>query len=67
MSIIQQIYNQCDNDNLIPSKDPGPIKIGPDCYVVYATELNDYCKKSGNCRVERFYALTGGETIKIIK
>jgi hypothetical protein len=67
MTINQQIYDQCDTDNLIPSRDPGPIKIGPDCYLVYATELNNHCKTSGRCRVERFYALTGGESIRIIK
>lgn len=67
MTITEQIYNQCSTDNLIPSRDPGPVKIGPDCYLVYATDLSEFCRKTGKCRVERFYALTGGESIRIIK
>ena len=42
MTITEQIYNQCNTDNLIPSRDPGPVKIGPDCYLVYATDLSEF-------------------------
>jgi hypothetical protein len=43
-----------------------PIKVGPDCYMFYATPLDAMCRKKGLCVVEPFYALTGGDTIVIM-
>ena len=42
-----------------------PVKIGPDCYLVYATQRTGQCTDKGECKVEQYYALTGGKTIKI--
>jgi len=43
-----------------------PVKLGPDCYYFYATYLDDNCHRLGFCKEEKFYALTGGETIEIL-
>ena len=43
-----------------------PIKVGPDCYMFYATPLDALCRKKGLCVIHPYYALTGGETIVII-
>ena len=43
-----------------------PIKVGPDCYMFYATPLNALCRKKGLCTIHPYYCLTGGETIVIM-
>ena len=43
-----------------------PVKVGPDCYMFYATPLNALCRKKGLCTIHPYYALTGGETIAIM-
>ena len=44
-----------------------PIKITADCYIFYATPMNEDCTKHGNCKVLQYYALTGGECVRILK
>ena len=41
-----------------------PIKLTADCYIIYATPIDDDCKSNGKCQVKQYYALTG-KTIKI--
>ncbi len=43
-----------------------PIKVGPDCYMFYATPLDPMCRKKGLCVVKPYYALTGGDTLTIM-
>ena len=43
-----------------------PVKLTADCYIFYAVPLNDKCVGNGDCQVKQYYALTGGETIKIV-
>ena len=66
-TIAELIYNECTAMGLLIDKSLNPIKVGPDCYMLYATELNDNCKQYGNCQQKRFYALTGGEQIQIVE
>lgn len=43
-----------------------PVKVGPDCYMFYATALDYLCRKHGQCRYQPYYALTGGNVIQIL-
>lgn len=43
-----------------------PVKIGPDVYMFNATELNEQCRKHGQCRYKKYYALIGREDLVII-
>lgn len=43
-----------------------PVKITADCYIIYATHKSNQCTNKGECKVEQYYALTGGNTIKIV-
>ena len=42
-----------------------PIKLTADCYIFYATPMDEQCTSNGDCQVKQYYALTGGDTIKI--
>lgn len=42
-----------------------PIKLTADCYIIYATPMDEQCKSNGHCQVKQYYALTGGDVIKI--
>ena len=42
-----------------------PVKLTADCYIIYATRLNEECRRYGSCNVNQYYALTGGSTIQI--
>ena len=52
--------------NLAYDLTQSPIKVGPDCYMFYATPLDAMCRKKGLCTVHPYYCLTGGETIDIM-
>lgn len=43
-----------------------PMKIGPDSYMFYATQLTEECRKKGTCLYKRFYVLTGGDNYVIM-
>lgn len=43
-----------------------PVKVGPDCYMFYASSLSYECRKLGYCKEETYYALTGGDKIVIL-
>lgn len=57
---------KCSKHNLSYSLHQQPIKVGPDCYLFYATELTKQCRKEGKCKYESYYALTGGGDITIL-
>lgn len=59
--LTEQIWAECDRMGLLYDKVHLPIKVGPDCYIIYATT----CEAHGDCRRRRYYALTGGSSIKI--
>ena len=61
--LTEQIWAECDRMGLLYDKVHLPIKIGPDCYIIYATT----CEAHGDCRRRRYYALTGGNTVKLIE
>jgi len=65
VSITEQIYQAASKEGVLYDKQHLPIKIGPDCYMFSGVRTDTNCTKYGDCKVERFYALTGGETIKI--
>jgi|14BtaG_2_1085337.scaffolds.fasta_scaffold11476_2 hypothetical protein len=52
--------------NLAYDLTQSPVKVGPDCYMFYATPLDALCRKKGLCTIQSYYALTGGETIVIM-
>ena len=58
----EQIWEALDNQGLLYDKHHLPIKVGPDVYQIFATECH-----GSDCRQEKYYALTGGETIQVIK
>ena len=64
--MIDTLTQMCDNYNLTYDNSISPIKIGPDCYMFYATHLSHECRTAGYCKEDKYYALTGGSTIVIL-
>ena len=62
----QVISAECARQGLLMNE-ALPIKITADCYIVYCTPKTEECTKGGHCRVFPYYALTGGNTIKIVE
>ena len=64
-SLAQDLVHICESQGL--HYDPGvlPIKLTADCYIIYATPMTDGCQSYGDCQVKQYYALTGGDTIKV--
>ena len=58
----QLIYEELDSMGLLYDQQNSPIKVGPDVYQVYATRCS-----GSNCRQEKYYALTGGNSVQVIK
>ena len=56
----------CTNYNMEYNVDELPVKVGPDCYMFYATQLNYECRKLGMCKETKYYALTGGKKTVIL-
>lgn len=56
----------CEDYGLSYNTQHAPIKIGPDIYMFAAVDLNIICRKHGQCKQERYYALTGGERVDIL-
>ena len=67
ITLSKQLVNICENENLNYDENILPIKLTADCYIIYATPKSDKCVKHGDCEVQQYYALTGGETIKIVR
>jgi len=65
-TLAASITLQCSNVGVVYDISQLPTKIGPDCYMIQGTRLSNECRSQGKCLVERFYALTGGETISIV-
>ena len=65
MNIAEQIYEAAESNGLIIDRHHLPVKIGPDVYIFNATPLTDKCHKWGICKEGRYYALTGGQEVRI--
>ena len=64
--MIETLTEVCNTHNLSYNNQITPVKIGPDCYMFYATYLGHECRTAGYCKEDTFYALTGGNTIVIL-
>ena len=60
-----QLVSVCEEQGLEYDPNVLPVKLTADCYIIYATPVNHDCKTYGKCKVNQYYALTGGDTIKI--
>ena len=58
----QLIHEELDSMGLLYDQGSLPIKVGPDVYQVFATRCS-----GSNCRQEKYYALTGGNSVQVIK
>ena len=66
IELADQLVNVCEDHNLIYDPNVLPVKITADCYIIYATHKSVECAQHGHCKVEQYYALTGGDSIKIV-
>lgn len=64
--LAQKLVKVCNDEGLDYDPNVLPVKLTADCYIIYATPRTEECKNSGDCKVNRYYALTGGKTIEII-
>ena len=64
-SLTEAIWQECDKMGLLYDRHHLPIKVGPDCYMIYATEATIACHNYGICSHKRYYALTGGSEVRI--
>lgn len=67
IELAEELVSVCGDEQLDYDKTILPIKLTADCYIIYCTPRTDKCIKHGDCVVQQYYALTGGESIKIIK
>tara|TARA_R110002012_G_scaffold81786_1_gene206902 strand:- start:2580 stop:2813 length:234 start_codon:yes stop_codon:yes gene_type:complete len=64
--IADKIEEAC-KGKVIYDKTTLPIKLTADCYLFYGTELSEACHTRGHCKEVRYYALTGGQYVTILK
>ncbi len=64
--VADKIEDACEG-RVIYDKTTLPIKLTADCYIISVTPKTNNCIKHGHCQVKQYYALTGGETIKIVE
>ena len=64
--MIDTLTEMCTSFNLVYDNRVSPIKIGPDCYMFYATRLSHECRTAGYCKEDKYFALTGGKSIVIL-
>ena len=64
--IHSKLMIECSKHNIAYDLHLKPIKIGPDCYQFYGTQLTEDCRRHGKCKVETYYALTGGDILVIL-
>ena len=65
--LAEQLVTVCAEQNLDYDPRVLPIKLTADCYIIYATPMNNQCKSYGDCQVKQYYALTGGDHIEIVE
>ena len=64
--LADELVTICKDYNLVYDPSVLPVKLTADCYIIYATHISDDCQCHGKCKVEQFYALTGGDQIKVV-
>ena len=67
IELADRLVDVCDAEQLNYNKTELPIKLTADCYIISVTPKTNNCMKHGHCQVKQYYALTGGETIKIVE
>lgn len=67
LTIAEKIWNESEQQGIQCNRNQLPIKIGADCYVFYGTALTQECRLYGSCKEMRYYALTGGSYVRILK
>ena len=65
--LADRIMSLCEVHGIVYDPKLLPVKLTADCYIFHATPLTPECKLHGSCRLIPYYALTGGETIQIMK
>ena len=65
--LADSIESVCKQQDIIYDPAVLPIKFGPDCYIIYGTPRNQQCVKHGECKINTYYAMTGGDRIDIIE
>ena len=65
--LADHLVGVCQEQNLDYDPSVLPVKLTADCYIIYATPMSDNCKSYGDCKVQQYYALTGGDIIKIVE
>ena len=65
--LADSIQSVCYQQDIIYDPAVLPIKFGPDCYIIHATPKSNECVKHGECKVNTYYAMTGGDRIDIIE
>jgi hypothetical protein len=61
-----KVMLQCDKHNIAYDIQTAPVKIGPDVYMFYGTQITEHCRKYGQCKVSTYYALVGGDACVIL-
>ena len=64
--LAEELVTVCKNNNLEYDPRVLPVKLTADCYIIFATPMTDNCTHHGDCKVNQYYALTGGDTIRIV-
>lgn len=64
--LAEELVSVCKEYNLEYDPTVLPVKLTADCYIIYATHVTDSCKNNGHCKVEQYYALTGGNQIRVV-
>ena len=65
--LADSIESVCQERDIIYDPDVLPIKFGPDCYIIYGTPRTHDCVKHGHCKLNTYYAMTGGNSIEIVE
>ena len=65
--LANDLVSVCEQQNLDYDPSVLPVKLTADCYIIYATPMSVDCKSHGDCKVQQYYALTGGDNIKIVE
>ena len=67
ITLSKQLAQVCESQSIEYDPTVLPIKLTADCYIFYATPKSEQCHRHGHCKVNQYYALTGGETIQILE
>ena len=66
MSHIEEIDQCCRSLGIIRCTQEPPVEMSPGCFVFYGIELTIACRRYGQCKYERYCAVSGRNKITII-